>query len=196
MILFWDEFDNAHGQPSVASLLRNTWEEVKSGSLPNFQAVVCLGVDTAFLVAAFVKVKTYSLDVLNFSTREVRELFRQYQKAYSPPRQVDPEVQYNILKITEGHAGLINACGQIIQDSGISTTTMEVWERLLGEVIDSLKNRSVCQVMAGSLSFVTEPEETRRLLRRLCYGTGEWLETRPSHTNLLQWGFASIEMRT
>jgi len=201
LVLFWDEFDNTYGRDEIASLLRNTWEEVKSGSLPAFQAVVCLGAYNASLVSAgrsspFVKDKVYTTGVLNFSAEEVNEIFNQYEKEYDPKRNVDPEVRTNILEITGGHTGLVNACGQVIQHSGQNHVTMDVWEDLKEDLVQSMKNRSVYQAMMQSLDNVQDPGRTRLLLRRLCYSsTGEWYSGHQHEINLLQLGFASVEVR-
>jgi len=197
LVLVWDEFDNAYGRPEIATLLRETWDEVKSKSLPAFQAIVCLGAYNAALVAAskgspFVRDKVYSTDVLNFTADEVAEIFRQYENEYNQKRKVDPDVLTNILKITGGHTGLVNACGQVIQDDGgFPHLTMERWQDLLSDVVTSMKNRSVFEAMMDSLKKVEDPDDTRRLLRRLCYGTGEYMQREPRFTQLLQLGLAS-----
>jgi len=54
-----------------------------------------------------------------------------------------------------------------------------------------MKSRGVFEAMMDSLKKVEDPDGTRRLLRRLCYGTGEYMKREPRFTDLLQLGFAS-----
>jgi len=198
LVLFWDEFDIAYGRPEIAAVLRFTWDQCKQGTLPAFQAIVCLGAYNSALVAAskaspFVRDKVYTADVLNFTAAEVTDIFHQYEDEYNPKREVDLDVQANILEITAGHTGLVNACGQVIQnDKGTPHMMMERWQDLLSDVVTSMKSRGVFEAMMDSLKKVEDPDGTRRLLRRLCYGTGEYMRREPRFTDLLQLGLASI----
>jgi len=201
LVLFWDEFDNAYTperKKAVSGALRSVQNVVTENSLSSFQAVVLFGSYNANLVTSlgggsnFVPNETFTHENLDFTLTETKSLFHQYEKEYGV--KVDPAVVANVHEITGGHTGLTNICGHFMQQAG-GNFDLKTWQNSFSALLEDISKRQIYTNMMKSVKTVEEPEATLNLLRRLCYGEGEPLETTSPFENLQHLGFASQRKR-
>lgn len=99
-----------------------------------------------------------SFKVLNFQKEEVEILFSKFQK--SSGVEIYPQVIDDIFIITNGHKGLVNLVGEIIQTSLEPNITKNVWDHLINKqlMIKLSKYKTVTSMTrclnTGSIDFL------------------------------------------
>ncbi|KAM9982144.1 hypothetical protein ACTFIY_004451 [Dictyostelium cf. discoideum] len=151
--LFIDEFNN----------ILNGGEWKTQSSLSSIKSLMVIG---TFSILDFNSSNTntspfniaQSFQVLNFQKEEVEKLFSNFQK--SSGVEIDQQVIDDISTITNGHKGLVNLVGEIIQTSLKPYITKNVWDHLINkQLITKLSKYKTVTSMTrclntGSIDFL------------------------------------------
>ncbi|EAL68604.1 hypothetical protein DDB_G0277693 [Dictyostelium discoideum AX4] len=163
--LFIDEFNNISdgGEETITQVLSDFREWKNQSSLSAIKSLMVIG---TFSILDFNTSNTntspfniaQSFKVLNFQKEEVEILFSKFQK--SSGVEIYPQVIDDIFIITNGHKGLVNLVGEIIQTSLEPNITKNVWDHLINKqlMIKLSKYKTVTSMTrclnTGSIDFL------------------------------------------
>ncbi|KAN0004558.1 hypothetical protein ACTFIZ_010716 [Dictyostelium cf. discoideum] len=156
--LFIDEFNKISdgGEETITQVLSSFREWKTESSLSAIKSLMVIG---TFSILDFNSSNTntspfnisQSFQVLNFQKEEVEILFSKFQKSDSVT--IDPQVIDDITTITNGHKGLVNLVGEIIQTSNQIDITKNVWDHLMNkQLMGKLSNYKTVTSMTRSLN--------------------------------------------